>query len=65
MSRGKLHKWLTLAWLALIIPSVLWWKDSIPWLVFMSIWANVAGHWDASETANLEEKIEELFRRNS
>jgi hypothetical protein len=25
-------------------PSLIWWKASIPWLVAMSVWANVAGH---------------------
>lgn len=34
----------TVTWLILIVPSVLWWKESIAWIVIMSAWANFAGH---------------------
>ena len=40
--RGQLT--LTLAWLALVVPSLTVWRESVPWLVFMSVWANVAAH---------------------
>lgn len=30
-------------WLALVAPSLLWWRNSIAWVVFMSVYANVAG----------------------
>lgn len=33
-----------LVFCALIYPSVTSWRDSIPWLNFMSIWALVASH---------------------
>lgn len=33
---------LTIAWVILMVPSVIWWKNSVPWLIFMSVWANVA-----------------------
>lgn len=34
----------TLAWLGLVYPSVTSWRESIAWLVFMSVWANFAAH---------------------
>lgn len=40
----KTQATLTAVWLCLVFPSVTIWKDSVPWLVFMSVWANVAGH---------------------
>jgi hypothetical protein len=40
----RTQAFLTVAWLLLVIPSVTIWKESVPWLVFMSVWANVAGH---------------------
>lgn len=51
------HGIITLIWLALIAPTLLWWLDSVPWLVLMSLWANIASHaaaWQASraERAN-------------
>ncbi len=33
---------LTIAWAALAVPSVLWWSESIRWVVVMSVYANVA-----------------------
>jgi hypothetical protein len=39
----KVHATLTIAWAILIAPSLLWWRESVPWLVLMSAWANVAG----------------------
>jgi hypothetical protein len=35
---------LTGLWLVAIVPSLIWWSHSIAWVVFMSVWANVAGH---------------------
>jgi hypothetical protein len=50
-----IHAGLTIAWLILIIPSMLLWKDSVPWLVFMSVWANVAGSFGSWQAARAEE----------
>lgn len=54
------HATLTFLWLLAVIPSLIWWKDSVPWIVFMSVWANVAssiGSWQAAraEDSNSEE----------
>ncbi|MFI7448096.1 hypothetical protein ACIBQX_11410 [Nonomuraea sp. NPDC049714] len=50
------HLAATITWIALMIPSLLWWKDSIPWLVIMSVWANVAGHWSSWQASRAERK---------
>ena len=52
----SINGWLTLAWLLLAVPAVLWWKNSIPFLVFVSIYANVAGHLAAWQAARTEVK---------
>lgn len=39
---------LSAAWAALLWPTLLWWKESVTWIVIMSWWANVA-----SSAANL------------
>jgi hypothetical protein len=39
----RFHAVLTVVWILLIIPSLLWWRESLPWLVTMSVWANIAG----------------------
>lgn len=51
----RLQLVLTLGWLALGVPSLLWWRTSVIWLVAMSWWANVAGHWAAWAGARAEE----------
>lgn len=38
-------------WMALVIPSLFWWRESVPWIVFMSVWANVVGHWSSYQAA--------------
>jgi hypothetical protein len=50
----KIHGALTLIWMLMLIPSLIWWAESIPWLVTMSVWANIAGHWSAYQGASSE-----------
>ena len=44
----------TLLWAILLIPSLLWWKESILWLVMMSWWANVAASASAFLSSHAE-----------
>jgi hypothetical protein len=50
-----LHAGLTLMWALLIIPTLLWWKDSILWVSLMSLWANIAAHFAAWQGTRAEE----------
>lgn len=54
-----LHGWATFVWLGVAVPGVLWWKNSIPFLVFVSIYANVTGHWSSWQASRVEVKQEE------
>ena len=49
------HRIMTGVWAVLIIPTVIWWRDSVLWVAVMSIWANVVGHWSAYQAARAEE----------
>jgi hypothetical protein len=40
----RFHAGATVVWIVLMGPSLLWLSESVPWLVAMSVWANVAGH---------------------
>lgn len=51
----KVHLLLTFAWGALAIPTVLFWKESILWVSFMSLYANMVGHWSAYQASRAEE----------
>lgn len=53
----RLHFWLTLAWIGLIVPTVMFWSRSILWVLLMSIWANAATHWGAYQAARAERTI--------
>jgi hypothetical protein len=55
-----LHGLLTVAWLLFVIPVLLIpsWKTSISLLIFISIYANVAGHFSAWQAARAEIKTE-------
>lgn len=44
----------TAVWVILIIPTLIWWKESILWVGLMSIWANVVGHFGAYIAARAE-----------
>lgn len=53
---GKFHAVATLAWLVMIPVSVLTGlKDSVPFLVGISLWALVGAHWSAWQAAQAEE----------
>lgn len=34
-------------WAVLFVPGLLWWRESVPFLVFVSIYANFVGHLSA------------------
>lgn len=59
-SLATFHLWATVLWAILVIPSVLWWKDSIAWVVLMSVWANLASHFAAWQAARGEVKVEAI-----
>lgn len=52
----KLIHWtLTALWALMLIPTLLWWSDSILWVAAMSLYANVAGHWAAAQASEADE----------
>lgn len=46
---------MTVVWFVLIVPSVLIWRESVTWVVIMSVWANLAGHLSAWMGARAED----------
>lgn len=54
-----LNGWLTFVWVLLIPPSIMWWSQSVPYLVMVSVYANVAGHFAAWVAGRTEVRQEE------
>ena len=52
----RFHGGMTWAWLMISIPAVLLWKQSVPFLVFVSVYANVVGHFSSWQAARVEVK---------
>lgn len=47
------------AWVVLIAPTLLWWKDSIVVVLLYSIYANLIGHFSAWQSARVETQADE------
>lgn len=56
----RFHLWATVLFAILIAPSVTLWKDSVPYLVAISVWANFAGHLSAWQAARVERKMDQV-----
>lgn len=54
----KAHLSMTLLWVVLAIPSVIWWKDSVLWVIIISIYANIVGHLAGYTAARADEAAE-------
>jgi hypothetical protein len=54
----KLNLWGVLVWLVLLPPTILLWRNSVPYVVFMSWYANFVGHISAYIAAKAEETVE-------
>lgn len=51
----RIHAALTIAWFAAVIPTVLWWRDSVLWIGLMSCYAAAVGHFSAWQATRAEE----------
>lgn len=56
----RLHGWLTIIWFLGAIPIMLFWSENIAFLVFISVYAVVTGHWSSFQAARVEVRQEEI-----
>jgi hypothetical protein len=59
------HGWATLGWLALAVPSITVWRSSIPYLVGLSVYAIVVGHWSSWQASRVEVRQDEIAEEGS
>jgi hypothetical protein len=60
-----IHRILALVWALLAIPGVLWWAESILFVILVSLYANFVGEVSASEAADdraLAERLDRIER---
>ncbi len=60
--RVWLHRALAAVWVLLAIPGVIWWAESILFVIAASVYANVASEIAGSEAADDQELAERLDR---
>ena len=56
MTQRQFHLAMMVAWAIALIPTLLWWKESLLWVATMSLYANFVGHFAAYDAARAEEK---------
>lgn len=54
----RLNLALCLVWAALFLPGLISWRESVPFLVFVSIYANFVGHLSAVAGAVAARKVD-------
>lgn len=55
----KLHGWLTIIWFAAAFPISIYLSTSVPFLVFISVYAVVVSHWNLWFQMKIEKKHED------
>ena len=52
----RLHGWLTVIWFVAAFPIMYFWSENITFLVFVSVYAVVTGHWSSYQASRVEVK---------
>ncbi|MCT7321918.1 hypothetical protein [Klebsiella quasipneumoniae] len=55
----RCHLVAAVVWVGLAIPSLIWWKDSVLWVILISIYANIVGHLSGYSAARADQAAEE------
>lgn len=55
----RCHLVAAVKWVGLAIPSLIWWKDSVLWVILISIYANIVGHLSGYSAARADQAAEE------
>ncbi|EPY5282354.1 hypothetical protein NL494_04745 [Klebsiella pneumoniae] len=55
----RCHLVAAVMWVGLAIPSLNWWKDSVLWVILISIYANIVGHLSGYSAARADQAAEE------
>jgi membrane protein YdbS with pleckstrin-like domain len=56
----SVHGWLTLIWFFAAFPIMFFWSENITFLVFVSVYAVVTGHWSSWQASRVEVRQDEI-----
>lgn len=59
MNQARIHFVLLIVWTLLVIPTILFWRESVVWIALMSIYAIIASHWACWEAARAKQAAEQ------
>jgi len=59
----KIHIWFSVFWALMVIPTLLWWSNSVAVVLIYSVYALVGAHVAAAEGAKNDHKIDEIIER--
>jgi len=51
----KFHLVATVVWFLIIIPTVIFWSESVLWIALISCYANMVGHFSAWQASRAED----------
>lgn len=49
--RKRFHLFMVFFWTLMIIPTVIWWKESVLWIALLSLYANIETSFSALEAS--------------
>lgn len=52
----KFHGWAAIVWFIAAFPIMIWWSESVQFIVFISVYAVVGAHWSSWQASRVEEK---------
>lgn len=59
-SSPEFHLLMSGVWMFLLIPTLLWWPNSVLWVLVISLYANFASHLSAYQAAKAEKTLKEV-----
>lgn len=60
--RVIVHRSCAVVWTALLLPALLWWRESVMFVIIASVYANIKSDWSASEAADNSQVLARLDR---
>lgn len=48
----RFHRFCALVWVGLLLPALVWWPESVAFVIVASVYANVKSDWGAAEAAD-------------